>query len=309
MPEFAVDVTNLRRDFGKFTAVNNITFQVNRGEIFGFLGPNGAGKSTTIRMLCGLLKPSSGSGSVAGFDIMKESEKIKSRIGYMSQKFSLYQTLTVEENLNFYAGVYLMDRSLHTEKKQTYFAETSLGQVRDSLVAELPAGTRQLLALFCAIQHDPEIIFLDEPTAGVDPLSRRYFWEQIYKLSDHGVTIFVTTHYLDEAEECNRIGMIFNGTLSAIGEPDDLKKKRFTGRIYKFDSRNPWESADHLRGRSDIDDVVLFGSELHVTLKPDADFATIAAAISAVDPSARNITAIDPTLEDLFIALINEGQR
>ncbi len=309
MPEFAVDVTNLRRDFGKFTAVNNITFQVNRGEIFGFLGPNGAGKSTTIRMLCGLLKPSSGSGSVAGFDIMKESEKIKSRIGYMSQKFSLYQTLTVEENLNFYAGVYLMDRSLHTEKKETYFAETSLGQVRDSLVAELPAGTRQLLALFCAIQHDPEIIFLDEPTAGVDPLSRRYFWEQIYKLSDHGVTIFVTTHYLDEAEECNRIGMIFNGTLSAIGEPDDLKKNRFTGRIYKFDSRNPWESADHLRGRSDIDDVVLFGSELHVTLKPDADFATIAAVISAVDPSARNITAIDPTLEDLFIALINEGQR
>ncbi len=309
MPELAVDVTNLRRDFGKFTAVNNITFQVNRGEIFGFLGPNGAGKSTTIRMLCGLLKPSSGSGTVAGFDIMKESEKIKSRIGYMSQKFSLYQTLTVEENLNFYAGVYLMDSNLHAEKKRTYFAETVLGQLRDSLVADLPAGTRQLLALFCAIQHEPEIIFLDEPTAGVDPLSRRYFWEQINKLSDHGVTIFVTTHYLDEAEECNRIGMIFNGTLSAIGEPDELKRTRFTGRIYKFDSRDPWESADHLRGRADIDDVVLFGSELHVTLKPNANFDKITAAISAVDPTAQNITAIDPTLEDLFIALINEGQR
>lgn len=309
MPEFAVDVTNLRRDFGKFTAVNNITFQVNRGEVFGFLGPNGAGKSTTIRMLCGLLKPSSGSGTVAGFDIMKESEKIKSRIGYMSQKFSLYQTLTVEENLNFYAGVYLMDNALHAEKKRTYFAETVLGLVRDSLVADLPAGTRQLLALFCAIQHEPEIIFLDEPTAGVDPLSRRYFWEQINKLSDHGVTIFVTTHYLDEAEECNRIGMIFNGTLSAIGEPDELKQKRFNGRIYKFDSRNPWESADHLRGRADIDDVVLFGSELHVTLKPDADFDKIAATISAIDPTAQDITAIDPTLEDLFIALINEGKR
>ncbi len=227
----------------------------------------------------------------------------------MSQKFSLYQTLTVEENLNFYAGVYLMDRNLHTDKKRAYFSETVLGQVRDSLVADLPAGTRQLLALFCAIQHEPEIIFLDEPTAGVDPLSRRYFWEQINRLADHGVTIFVTTHYLDEAEECNRIAMIFNGTLSAIGKPEELKRQRFSGRICKFDSRNPWESADHLRGRSDIDDVVLFGSELHVTLKPDADFDKVIAAIRGADPTATDITAIDPTLEDLFIALINEGQR
>jgi len=309
MTDFAVDVTNLRRDFGKFTAVNNITFQVNRGEIFGFLGPNGAGKSTTIRMLCGLLKPSSGSGTVAGFDIMKESEKIKTRIGYMSQKFSLYQTLSVEENLNFYAGVYLMDRTRHAEKKNTFFNETVMGQVRGTLVADLPAGTRQLLALFCAIQHEPEIIFLDEPTAGVDPLSRRYFWEQINRLSDLGVTIFVTTHYLDEAEECNRIGMIFSGTLAAIGKPDELKQQRFAGRIYKFDSRNPWETADHLRKRPDIDDVVLFGSELHITLKPDADFSTVSSAIRTADSTATEITAIDPTLEDLFIALINEGPK
>ena len=309
MTEFAVDVNNLRRDFGKFTAVNNITFRVNRGEIFGFLGPNGAGKSTTIRMLCGLLRPTGGSGTVAGFDIMKESERIKTRIGYMSQKFSLYQTLTVEENLNFYAGVYLMDKSTHAARKQKFFAETVLGEVRGTLVASLPAGTRQLLALFCAIQHEPEIIFLDEPTAGVDPISRRYFWEQINQLADHGVTIFVTTHYLDEAEECNRIGMIFGGTLAAIGEPDELKQRRFTGKIYKFNSRNPWEIADVLRARPDVGDVALFGSELHVTIKQGANFEELAAAIRRADASASDVSQIDATLEDLFIALINEGPK
>ena len=309
MTEFAVDVNNLRRDFGKFTAVNNITFRVNRGEIFGFLGPNGAGKSTTIRMLCGLLRPTGGSGTVAGFDIMKESERIKTRIGYMSQKFSLYQTLTVEENLNFYAGVYLMDKSTHAARKQKFFAETVLGEVRGTLVASLPAGTRQLLALFCAIQHEPEIIFLDEPTAGVDPISRRYFWEQINQLADHGVTIFVTTHYLDEAEECNRIGMIFGGTLAAIGEPDELKQRRFTGKIYKFNSRNPWEIADVLRARPDVGDVALFGSELHVTIKQGASAEELAAAIRSADASASDVSQIDATLEDLFIALINEGQK
>ena len=309
MTEFAVDVSNLRREFGKFTAVNNITFRVNRGEIFGFLGPNGAGKSTTIRMLCGLLRPTGGSGTVAGFDIMKESERIKTRIGYMSQKFSLYQTLTVEENLNFYAGVYLMDNSTHAARKQKFFAETVLGEVRGTLVASLPAGTRQLLALFCAIQHEPEIIFLDEPTAGVDPISRRYFWEQINQLADHGTTIFVTTHYLDEAEECNRIGMIFGGTLAAIGEPDELKQSRFTGKIYKFNSRNPWEIADVLRARPDVGDVALFGSELHVTIKQGASAEVLAAAIRGADASASEVSQIDATLEDLFIALINEGQK
>ncbi len=309
MSDFAVDVANLRRTFGKFVAVNDISFRVNRGEIFGFLGPNGAGKSTTIRMLCGLLRPSGGAGTVAGFDIMKESEKIKTRIGYMSQKFSLYQTLTVEENLNFYAGVYLMDRDAHGKKKQKFFKETVLGEVRDHLVSELPAGTRQLLALFCAIQHDPEIIFLDEPTAGVDPLSRRYFWEQIKELSDHEVTVFVTTHYLDEAEECNRIAMIFGGTLSAIGAPDELKKQRFSGRIYRFNSRKPWETADQLRGREDVDDVVLFGSELHVTVTPQADLPSVRAAIGNIDATASELVQIDPTLEDLFISLIDEGKK
>lgn len=309
MSDWAVDVTNLRRTFGKFVAVNDISFQVGRGEIFGFLGPNGAGKSTTIRMLCGLLKPSGGFGTVAGFDIMRESERIKSRIGYMSQKFSLYQTLTVEENLNFYAGVYLMDRDRHEQTKQRFWSETALGGVRDRLVVELPAGTRQLLALFCAIQHEPEIIFLDEPTAGVDPMSRRYFWEQINALAARGVTIFVTTHYLDEAEECHRIAMIFNGRLAAIGRPQELKQERFAGTIYSFHSTSPWESADRLRQLFGVDDVALFGSELHVTLAPTADVESLAARIREIDAGAAAMVRSGATLEDLFIALIKEGAQ
>jgi ABC-2 type transport system ATP-binding protein len=308
MNNLAVKITNLRRQFGAFVAVDDISFEVERGEIFGFLGPNGAGKSTTIRMLCGLLLPTSGSGTVAGFDLMSESEKIKTRIGYMSQKFSLYQALTVEENLNFYAGIYLMDRELHARKKQGFFSQTELGAVRDRTVADLPAGTKQLLALFCAIQHDPEIIFLDEPTAGVDPLARRYFWEQINELSGRRVTVFVTTHYLDEAEECDRIAMIFNGRLAAIGEPARLKKERFAGRVFRLSSDQPWETADLLRKRSGVEDVVLFGTELHVTLRAEAQpsdiFAGITAEGAAVQPSP-----IDPSLEDLFISLIREEQK
>ena len=246
MTVYAVQVTNLRRQFGDFVAVNNVSFEVEKGEIFGFLGPNGAGKSTTIRMLCGLLLPSGGQGTVAGYDLMKESEKIKTKIGYMSQKFSLYQTLTVEENLDFYAGIYLMNRDVHAHKKDEFFTQTDLGKVRDRLVADLPVGARQLLALFCAIQHDPEMIFLDEPTAGVDPLARRYFWEQINHLSERNVTVFVTTHYLDEAEECDRIAMIFNGKLAAIGEPDALKRTRFPGRVYSVQTDHPWQTADQI---------------------------------------------------------------
>lgn len=309
MADSAVDVVNLRRDFGKFTAVNNITFQVNRGEIFGMLGPNGAGKSTTIRMLCGLLRPTGGSGTVAGFDVMKESEKIKTRIGYMSQKFSLYQTLTVDENLNFYAGIYLMDPAKHAEQKRRFYAETPLGEVQEQLVSSLPSGTKQLLALFCAIQHEPEIIFLDEPTAGVDPISRRYFWEQINRLSESGVTVFVTTHYLDEAEECTRIGMIFGGTLAAIGEPDDLKKNRFRGNIYQFRSSQPWETVDQLRRRPEVQDIAPFGSELHVTVARSVDSATLTSWVQEADSTASELRLIEPTLEDLFIALIHEGQR
>ncbi len=306
MADYAVQVTNLRRQFGNFVAVNDVSFAVEKGEIFGFLGPNGAGKSTTIRMLCGLLLPSGGRGTVAGYDLLKESEKIKTRIGYMSQKFSLYQTLTVEENLDFYAGIYLMSRESHTRKKEEFFSQTELGQVRDRLVADLPVGIRQLLALFCAIQHDPEIIFLDEPTAGVDPLARRYFWEQINALSDRNVTVFVTTHYLDEAEECDRIAMIFNGRLAAIGKPEQLKRTRFPGRVYSLQSDHPWQTADQLRAVAGVVDVTLFGSELHATLEPHADIATILQSLPAELRDTVTTTDLVPTLEDLFIALTRE---
>jgi len=303
----AVSVQELRREFGNFVAVNDVSFDVDRGEIFGFLGPNGAGKSTTIRMLCGLLKPTSGSGHVAGFDVMRESEKIKTRIGYMSQKFSLYQTLTVEENLNFYAGVYLMDKDDHRQKKNRFFSTTILGEVREQMVADLPSGTRQLLALFCAIQHDPEIIFLDEPTAGVDPISRRYFWEQIDLQAESGVTVFVTTHYLDEAEECDRIGMIFSGELSAIGDPRKLKRTRFTGKVFRLATDTPWETAAQIKQVEGVKDVAPFGSELHITVSKENSDA-IAQRINAELPAGMSVKTVEPTLEDLFIALIEETE-
>ena len=309
MIDYAVQVTNLRRQFGDFVAVNDVSFEVERGEIFGFLGPNGAGKSTTIRMLCGLLLPSGGQGTVAGYDLMKESENIKTKIGYMSQKFSLYQTLTVEENLVFYAGIYLMNRDVHAHKKDEFFTQTDLGRVRDRLVADLPVGARQLLALFCAIQHDPEMIFLDEPTAGVDPLARRYFWEQINRLSERNVTVFVTTHYLDEAEECDRIAMIFNGKLAAIGEPDVLKRTRFPGRVYSVQTDHPWQTADQLRTATGVADVTLFGSELHATLKPNVEIAAVMQSLPDQLGSTVTATELVPTLEDLFIALTREEQQ
>jgi len=309
MIDYAVQVTNLRRQFGDFVAVNNVSFEVEKGEIFGFLGPNGAGKSTTIRMLCGLLLPSGGQGTVAGCDLMKESENIKTKIGYMSQKFSLYQTLTVEENLDFYAGIYLMNRDVHARKKDEFFTQTDLGKARNRLVADLPVGARQLLALFCAIQHDPEMIFLDEPTAGVDPLARRYFWEQINRLSERNVTVFVTTHYLDEAEECDRIAMIFNGKLAAIGEPDVLKRTRFPGRVYSVQTDHPWLTADQLRTATGVADVTLFGSELRAALKPNVEVAAVIQSLPDQLGSTVTATELVPTLEDLFIALTREEQQ
>jgi ABC-2 type transport system ATP-binding protein len=221
----AVAVENLERRFGDFVAVNRISFQVQRGEVFGFLGPNGAGKSTTIRMLCGILSPSGGSGTVAGFDIRTQPERIKANIGYMSQKFSLYQDLTVEENIDFYSGIYRIPAQKKRERKEWVIEMSGLGGHRRSLTAVLSGGWKQRLALGCATLHEPPIIFLDEPTSGVDPISRRQFWDLIYDLSGRGVTVFVTTHYMDEAEYCNRLGLIYRGELIALGTPHDLKSE------------------------------------------------------------------------------------
>ncbi|MBF0303675.1 MAG: ABC transporter ATP-binding protein [Desulfamplus sp.] len=219
----AVRVDNLTRRFGDFTAVNKISFEVPKGEIFGFLGPNGAGKSTTIRMLCGLLEPTEGTGTVAGFDVKTEAEEIKQHIGYMSQKFSLYEDLTVEENINLYGGIYGL-RGKRLEKRKMWAIEMAgLKDHRKSLTAILSGGWKQRLALACAILHEPPIIFLDEPTSGVDPISRRGFWDLIYEMAERGITIFVTTHYMDEAEYCDRIALIYGGEMIAIGTPMELK--------------------------------------------------------------------------------------
>lgn len=223
--ENAIETTNLTKKFGEFTAVDAITFNVKRGEIFGFLGANGAGKTTAIKLLCGLWLPSGGQATVAGFDIYRETEKIKKNIGYMSQKFSLYSDLTVRENIRFYAGIYGLSNKEIAEKSDHLISNLKLEKVKNSLIKSLPLGWKQKLAFSIAIIHDPSIVFLDEPTGGVDPITRRHFWEMIYAAAHNGVTVFVTTHYMDEAEYCDRISMMVDGRIEALGSPKELKEE------------------------------------------------------------------------------------
>jgi ABC-2 type transport system ATP-binding protein len=220
----AVEVHDLEKRFGHFTAVDHISFQVARGEVFGFLGPNGAGKSTTIRMLCGILPPTSGSGQVGGFDIYRQQHQIKNAIGYMSQKFSLYEDLTIEENIDFYSGIYRLSRKKKKSRKDWIMQMTGLGELRSSLTGTLSAGFKQRLAFGCAVIHEPKIVFLDEPTSGIDPIARKNFWTLIRQMAAEGVTIFVTTHYMDDAGNCDRISLIYKGSIIAMGSPDELKK-------------------------------------------------------------------------------------
>lgn len=223
--KFAISVRNLVKRFGNFTAVDNISFDVARGEIFGFLGANGAGKTTAMRMLCGLSYPTSGSGTVAGFDIMSQAEDIKRHIGYMSQKFSLYEELTISENLTLFSTIYGMSDIEIKKKSEEVFMTLEMADMRNTLVKDIPTGWKQKLAFSAATMHSPDIVFLDEPTGGVDPVTRRRFWELIYEASSRGMTIFVTTHYLDEAEYCNRISIMVDGRIKALDSPENLKKE------------------------------------------------------------------------------------
>jgi ABC-2 type transport system ATP-binding protein len=306
----AVVVKDLEKRFGPFLAVNRVSFEVGQGEIFGFLGPNGAGKSTTMRILCGLITPSGGSGTVAGLDIRSEAEKIKAHIGYMSQKFSLYEDLTVEENLNFYSGIYAIPEERRQERKEWVIAMAGLTAHRGLRTALLSGGWKQRLALGCAILHEPPILFLDEPTSGVDPISRRRFWDLIYDLSAKGVTIFVTTHYMDEAEYCDRIGLIYRGELIALGTPEELKTQFMQEEVLNLQCSRPQEAMNLIETLPEVQEVALFGKGLHIVVK-DAQKAvkTIQQALEEQDLAVFQFGRIPPSLEDVFVSLIEARDR
>lgn len=306
----AVVVKNLQRRFGNFLAVSGVSFEVARGEIFGFLGPNGAGKSTTIRMLCGILAPSGGSGTVAGFDIRKEPEQIKAHIGYMSQKFSLYEDLTVEENIDFYSGIYRIAPEKKKARKEWVIEMAGLEEHRDARTAVLSGGWKQRLALGCAILHEPPIIFLDEPTAGVDPISRRRFWNLIYELSSGGTTVFVTTHHLDEAECCDRIGLIYRGELIALGAPGPLKIELMEDEVLDILCARPQEAMEEIAKLPGIKEVALFGRGLHAVVE-DAGRAAVGLHKLLAERGYGEVTIekIVPSLEDVFVSLIEARDR
>jgi len=306
--DYAVKVDQLVRVFGSFTAVDNISFSVPKGEIFGFLGPNGAGKSTTIRMLCGLLAPSSGTGSVAGYNILSQAEQIKRHIGYMSQKFSLYEDLTVEENIQFYGGIYGLKGSAMKQRKAWAIKMAGLLDHQTSLTSILSTGWKQRLALACAILHEPPILFLDEPTSGVDPISRRQFWDMIYSMADQGITIFVTTHYMEEAEYCDRIALIYKGRMIAMGTPMELKTRHMHDTILDLRCDNPQEMMQTLVQLPGVRDASLFGAGLHV-FTMDAALAQqqICKKLEDLGISQYKIEKILPGMEDVFISLIEEN--
>jgi ABC-2 type transport system ATP-binding protein len=308
-PAQAVVIEGLVKRFGSFAAVDGISLSVDRGEIFGFLGPNGAGKSTTIRMLCGILSPTAGRGSVAGFDIVAESERIRERIGYMSQRFSLYDDLTVTENIDFFGGVYGVPAGRLADRRQWILAIAGLTGRSGSLTRELSVGWKQRLALGCALVHEPEILFLDEPTSGVDPLSRREFWDLIYEEAGRGVTVFVTTHYMDEAEHCDRLGMIYGGKMVALGTPRELKDRHGGGTLLEVRAEPLMTALAALAQAPEARDVAVFGAGLHVVAAEGTGEREIRAVLSRAGVEVAGIEPIAPSLEDVFVALVERSDR
>jgi ABC-2 type transport system ATP-binding protein len=299
----AVKVKGLTRTFGDFVAVDHIDLEVAKGEIFGFLGPNGAGKSTTIKMLCGLLMPTGGNGTVGGYNIISQSEEIKQNIGYMSQRFSLYDDLTVEQNINFFSGIYSVPEPKRETRKEWALGMSGLNDKRNAITRTLPGGYKQRLALGCAILHEPPILFLDEPTSGVDPISRRNFWNMIYEMAKAGTTVFVTTHYMDEADYCDRLALIYRGTIIAEGTPSELRKNYMTREVLEIEAEHIVEAMEFLE-KQGIETAV-FGSLLHATVK-DAAVAVplIYKALGDQNITVRRVDKIVPSLEDVFVTLI-----
>jgi ABC-2 type transport system ATP-binding protein len=304
----AIEVRHLSRRFGSFVAVDDLSFDVRQGEIFGFLGSNGAGKSTTIRMLCGLLQPSSGSATVGGVDVTRDPEGVKQRIGYMSQRFSLYELLTVDQNIRFFGGIYGLDARRLAARREFVVDMAGLRGREHTLARDLSGGWRQRLALGCAILHEPSILFLDEPTGGVDPLSRRQFWRLIDTLSSQGVTVLVTTHYLDEAERCHRVALIHAGRLAALGTTTGVKRI-FEGRpIVELRGDRPVELMRALDGMPEVEKTSLFGTSVHAVLR-DASIgpAEIAARVRARGLDVQSADTVIPSLEDVFLDVVDKA--
>jgi ABC-2 type transport system ATP-binding protein len=304
----AIAVRGLTRRFGQFVAVDDISFDVRRGEIFGFLGSNGAGKSTTIRMLCGLLEPTSGTATVGGIDVRADPERVKARIGYMSQRFSLYELLTVDQNIRFFGGVYGLDARTQAERRKFVLEMAGLAGRETTLARDLAGGWRQRLALGCAILHEPAILFLDEPTGGVDPLSRRQFWRLIDTLAQSGVTVLVTTHYLDEAERCHRVALIHAGRLAAIGTTSEVKRV-FEGRpILEIRTSNAVDAMRVLDATPGVEKTSLFGTAVHAVLRGDAlDAVAVEARLRGSGIAIDGLARVAPSLEDVFLDVVDRA--
>jgi len=310
MGEYAIVTTGLTKRFGKRVAVDRIDLKVREGEVYGFLGPNGAGKSTTIRMLCGILDPTDGEGSVLGFDIRKDQESIKERIGYMSQRFSLYEDLTVEENLEFYASIYGVPKPEWGPRIARMVRMADLtGRERD-LAGTLSGGWKQRLALGCCIVHTPRLIFLDEPTAGVDPVSRRNFWDLIYRLAEEGTTIMVTTHYMDEAEHCDTLGFIYKGRLLVQGGPAEIKATQLQGQVWEVDCTLPGRGLEVLEMMGGVEEVVRYGRLLHlITSRDGLSEAGVAHALEEAGIQVRRVEGVPPSIEDIFVSFVGLDER
>jgi len=308
--EEAVVTRGLTKRFGKLVAVDHLDLHVRRGELYGFLGPNGAGKSTTLRMLCGILEPTEGEGWVLGIDLRRDPERVKSAIGYMSQRFSLYDDLTVEENLTFYARVYMVPRAERLERIQRMVRLGDLAGRERQLAGQLSGGYRQRLALTCALIHGPRLIFLDEPTAGVDPVSRRTFWALIRRLVDDGTTILVTTHYMDEAELCDTLGFIYQGRLIAHGSPARIKADTFSRPVVELEADDPRAAGDALAEWDDVEEVVRAGARLRLIVKPGGPGAgTVRDYLAARRLTVGWVGEVEPSVEDLFVSFVDRERK
>ena len=303
----AIVVSGLRKTFGDFVAVDNVDFRVKRGEIFGFLGPNGSGKTTTIRMLCGVIAPTSGGGTVMGYDVVNEPERVRENIGYMSQKFSLFQDLTVDENLRFYSGIYGLTPEKYAERRAYILRMADLEGRENELTGNLSVGWKQRLALGCATIHEPKLIFLDEPTSGVDPTARRQFWELLNDLANEGVTLFVTTHYMDEATHCNRLAFIYRGNIIAEGTPQEVKADLMADTILQIAVDRGEEALAVLEGLDSVEEGYMQGSLVHVNLgRRSAEDAGLREFLVDRGFEVGAIDRVEPTLEDAFVHLVTQ---